>query len=226
MDATEERVNRLFLSFVSDNWRKFLFPIAAIAVIAAFLFIPRGQSDNGMIVMSEQNPSFELLEENLGNPTEEVNPIVHQPEIIIVDVKGAVRRPGVYKMEEGDRLIDAINAAGGYVPDADSKMINHAMKLTDEFLIYIPLEGEELPEMNDIVQQSSSSTKSDDRFVNINTADESELMTIPGIGPAKATAIISYREEHGLFSAPESLMDVSGIGKKTFEKIAKLITIN
>lgn len=222
MDATEERVNLLFLSFVSDNWRKFLFPIAAIAVIAAFLFIPRGQSDNGMIVMSEQNPPFELLEEN---PSEEVNPIVHQPEIIIVDVKGAVRRPGVYTMEEGDRLIDAINAAGGYVPDADSKMINHAMKLTDEFLIYIPLEGEELPEMNDIVQQSSSSIKSDDRFVNINTADESELMTIPGIGPAKATAIISYREEHGLFSAPESLMDVSGIGKKTFEKIAQLITI-
>lgn len=226
MDATEERVNRLFLSFVSDNWRKFLFPIAAIVVIVAFLFIPRGQSDNGMIVMSEQNPPFELLEENLENPTKEVNPIVHQPEIIIVDVKGAVRRPGVYTMEEGDRLIDAINAAGGYVPDADSKMVNHAMKLTDEFLIYIPLEGEELPKMHDVVQQSSSSTQSDERFVNINIADESELMTIPGIGPAKATAIISYREEHGLFSAPESLMDVSGIGKKTFEKIAQFITIN
>ena len=65
--------------------------------------------------------------------------------IIVVDVKGAVRHPGVYTMQEGDRLIDAINAAGGYLPDADSRMLNHAMKLTDEFVIYVPVEGEEVP---------------------------------------------------------------------------------
>lgn len=225
MDATEERVTTLFLSFVSDNWRKFLFPIAAIAVIAAFLLIPRGQADNGMIVMSEQNPLVDLTEEQQELPIEEVNQTPAIAETLVVDVKGAVLRPGVYSMEEGDRLIDAINAAGGYLPDADSKMINHAMRLTDEFLIYIPLEGEEVTEMSPLIQQSSPAAEASDQLVNINTADESVLMTIPGVGPAKAAAILSYREEHGLFSAPESLMDVSGIGKKTFEKLEHLITV-
>ncbi len=68
-------------------------------------------------------------------------------------MKGAVRHPGVYSMQEGDRLIDAINAAGGYLPDADSRMLNHAMKLADEFVIYVPIEGEE---SSDIVTASTS----------------------------------------------------------------------
>lgn len=212
----------LFLSFVSDNWRKFLFPLAAIAVIVAFLLIPRGQADNGMIIMSEQTPFSELIEEDVEQEVEEQALV---PEMIVVDVKGAVRRPGVYTMQEGERLIDAINAAGGYVPEADSKMINHAMKLTDEFLIYIPLEGEEIREDIHFMVESSPTPEVSDGTVNINTANENELMSIPGIGPAKATAIIQYRDEHGLFSAPESLMDVSGIGQKTFEKLAHQITV-
>ena len=66
------------------------------------------------------------------------------PLVIVIDVKGAVRYPGVYSMQEGDRLIDAITAAGGYLPDADSRMLNHAMKLFDELVVYVPVEGEEM----------------------------------------------------------------------------------
>ena len=212
----------LFLSFVSDNWRKFLFPIAAIAVIVAFLLIPRGQADNGQLVLSEQNPLKELDEED----SKDVNEVeLVLPIIIMVDVKGAVRHPGVYTMDAGSRVIDAINAAGGYLPDADSRLLNHAMKLSDELLIYVPLEGEELSD-NEIDLVLQQTTQNDDGLVNINTADESLLMTISGIGPAKATAIINYRNEHGPFSSPESIMDVSGIGKKSFEKLEHQIKVD
>lgn len=219
MDAAKERVILLFLSFVSDNWRKLLFPIIAIAVVAVFLLIPRGQANN-----SEQN-LFPELTEVVENPIEEIEEHPDTPAILIVDVKGAVHHPGVYTLQEGDRLIDAISAAGGYVPEADSRMLNHAMRLTDEFLIYVPLEGEELPEGETTLVTGATNEPSAAGTVNINTADESQLMTIPGIGPAKATAIINYRNDHGLFNTPESLMDVSGIGKKTFEKLENQITV-
>ncbi len=197
MDAAEERVTVLFLSFVSGKWRKIITPIAAIAVISAFLFFPKGQADNNTFVMSEQNPFPELIEEKIEE--EIVNSIQLAPVPVVVDVKGAVRHPGVYAMQDGDRLIDAINAAGGYLPNADSRMLNHAMKLADEFVIYVPVEGEEVPAIS-FTPISGTSTPQDDGKVNINTADEKELMTIPGIGPSKAAAIIQYREDHGLLN--------------------------
>lgn len=223
MDAAEERVTVLFLSFVSSKWRKIITPIAAIAVISAFLFFPKGQADDNTFVMSEQNPFPELIEEK--SEEEIVNSIQIAPTPIVVDVKGAVRHPGVYAMQQGDRLIDAINAAGGYLPNADSKMLNHAMKLADEFVVYVPIEGEEVPAIS-FTPISGTSTPQDDGKVNINTADEKELMTIPGVGPSKAAAIVQYRTENGNFKSPESLMEVSGIGQKTFEKLESQITVN
>ena len=220
MDA-KGRMTILFLSFVSDNWRKFLFPVIAIAVIIVFLLIPRGQGDNKHVAANEQNPFLELIDEVI---EEEVNDEVPLQVGIVVDVKGAVRHPGVYSMLDNDRLIDAINAAGGYLPNADSRMLNHAIRLTDELLIYVPLEGEELPEGgSDLL--SSSSSESDDGVVNINTADETELMTISGIGPAKAGAIIQHRNEQGPFTSLESIMEISGIGQKTFEKLEHQIKV-
>ena len=223
MDTLPERVKILFLSFVSDNWRKFLFPIAAIAVIIAFLLIPRGQANNGQLVLSEQNP---IPEENIEESPEISEPELQLPANIMVDVKGAVRHPGVYTMEVGDRLIDAVTAAGGYLPDADSRLLNHAMKLVDELLIYVPVEGEELTEREMEMTVISPQNTDADTLVNINRADERLLMTINGIGPAKAAAIINHRDEHGPFSTIESIMDVSGIGKKTFEKFEDKITVN
>ncbi|WP_342511213.1 helix-hairpin-helix domain-containing protein [Sporosarcina sp. FSL K6-1522] len=223
MDAAEERVNVLFLSFVSSKWRKIITPIAALAVLSALLFFPREQIDNNEFVVSGQKPFPEASEEEIKPIDETVNQNT-SPIAIVVDVKGAVQHPGVYSMEDGDRLIDAINAAGGYLPSADSRMLNHAMKLTDEFVVYVPVEGEEAI---DIATSPTTGTtiQQEDGKININTADEQQLMTIPGIGPAKASAIIQYRTDHGAFKAPESLMEVSGIGQKTFDKLASQITV-
>lgn len=223
MDAAEERVTVLFLSFVSGKWRKIITPIAAIAVISAFLFFPKGQADDNTFVMSDPNPFPELMEEKIEE--ESVNSVQIAPASIVVDVKGAVRHPGVYAMQDGDRLIDAINAAGGYLPNADSRMLNHAMKLADEFVVYVPIEGEEVLDVS-FTPISGTSAPQDDGKVNINTADEKELMTIPGIGPSKAAVIVQYRTDHGNFKSPESLMEVTGIGQKTFEKLESQITVN
>jgi competence protein ComEA len=215
-------VNILFLSFVSGKWRKIITPIAAIAVVSAFLFFPKGQADNNEFVMSGQNPFPELLEEESEEVVETI--VETAPESIVVDVKGAVRHPGVYSMLTEDRLIDAIEAAGGYLPEADSRMLNHAMKLKDEFVIYVPVEGEESIDSASI-SILGTSAQQDDGKVNINSADEKELMTIPGIGPSKAAAIIQHRTDTGLFKTPESLMEVSGIGQKTFEKLESHIKV-
>jgi len=204
---------------VSDNWRKLLFPVLAVAVVAVFLLIPRGQANDSEQILFPELP--DLIEEVV---EESVLPI-HVPTILVVDVKGAVVRPGVYTLQEGDRLIDAINAAGGYRPEADSRMLNHAMKLSDEFLVYVPVEGEEVPVGETNLVVGAADTQAKDGTVNINTADESQLMTISGIGPSKASAIIKYRDEHGPFTATESLMKISGIGKKTFEKLENQITV-
>ncbi|CAM3113737.1 helix-hairpin-helix domain-containing protein [Filibacter tadaridae] len=173
--------------------------------------------------MSEQTPFPELIEEESNEEVAEIEQDV--PQSIVVDVKGAVRHPGVYSMKEGDRVIDAITEAGGYVPNADSRMLNHAMKLVDEFVIYVPLEGEE-PLETGTSPMAIVPAQPDDGTIDINTADEQELMTIPGIGPSKAAAIIQYRTDNGLFKTPESLMDVSGIGQKTFEKLESSIKVN
>lgn len=217
MDAAEERVNTLFFSFAS-KWRKIITPIAAIAVISALLFFPREQATNEAVVMGGQPLFPEVTEETNEVSTEE--PIEAIPVSIVVDVKGAVHHPGVYSMMEGDRLIDAINAAGGYLPNADSRMINHAMKLADEFVIYVPMVGEEVADF-ELPTVGNGQQQQNDSQVNINTADEQQLMTLPGIGPSKAAAIIQYRTDHGAFQTTEALMEVSGIGAKTFEKLEK-----
>lgn len=221
-----ERVNKLFSTWLSGNWRRIITPIAAIAVVSAILFFPRGQADNEFIVESGQLPNIGLVEE--AEQTEVLDGQVKEitePEKIVIDIQGAVKYPNVYTLIEGDRVVDAIEAAGGYLPEADARVLNHAMKLTDEMYIYVPKEGEIDLSDNMQMMQPSNSDSSDERKVNINTADESELTTLPGIGPSKAASIVQYRTDHGPFQTTESLMEVSGIGQKTFEKLEPFISI-
>jgi competence protein ComEA len=218
-----ERVVKLFLSMLSGKWRKVITPIAAIAVLSAILFFPRGQASSQLTVASGQSPIIDVLQEQ-DIEEQQIDSFESEPLTIMVDIQGAVKYPGVYSLAEGDRLIDAIHAAGGYLADADTRMLNHAMKLPDEFFIYVPRVGEEVDFSSSFMSQQSDGADGDGK-VNINTADTEKLMTIPGIGPSKASAIIQYRDENGPFASVDAIMDVSGIGQKTFERLESFITV-
>ena len=161
-------------------------------------------------------------------PTEEpteTNPIKSEEiDTVVVDVKGQVHTPGVYTLPAGSRVLDALQLAGGILPTAEEKALNFAAKLVDEMVIYVPLIGEtEVPMPN---SASPTTSESQTALVNINTADESTLMTLSGIGPSKAKAIIAYREEKGLFKSIEEIKDVTGIGDSTFENLKDFISVN
>ncbi|WP_338750252.1 helix-hairpin-helix domain-containing protein [Bacillus sp. FJAT-52991] len=167
-------------------------------------------------------------------PTEVKAP--EQPQTVTVDIKGAVKMPGIYSLSSEERINDAVAKAGGFQKEADRTTVNLAQKLQDEMVIYIPKVGEEPPVqaatapgtsgVSSGAQTASSSGAEQGGGININTATSAELQELPGIGEAKAQAIIDYRETTGAFAQPEDLKNVTGIGDKTFEKLQPLITIN
>ena len=135
-------------------------------------------------------------------------------EIICVYVCGCVINPGVVYVEQGARICDAISLCGGLTDDAALDMINQAEIMTDGQKIYGPAIGE------NVVPEGNTSG-----LVNINTADKSSLMTLPGIGESRAEAIIQYRETEGAFQTIEEIMNVSGIKESAYNKIKDYICV-
>ena len=140
--------------------------------------------------------------------------------VIFVDIKGAVKNPGVYQMKSGDRVKDALDAAGGLTDEADSQKVNLAQRVEDQMVIVVPKVGEEVTE---IPAGVTSKEAAKDGKVNINTATVEELKTLKGVGEKKAEAIIEYRKKNGSFQTKEDLMKVRGIGKKLFESFQERI---
>ncbi|MFK3938434.1 helix-hairpin-helix domain-containing protein [Alkalihalobacillus sp. NPDC078783] len=161
--------------------------------------------------------------------TDDAEEVENLPEPnIMVDVKGAVMKPGIYELSPQSRVVDAINAAGGLSEEGDANQLNFALILQDEMQIYAPKEGEELsgtPSQNVVSASAQQDRHSGGPLVNINTALEAELETLNGVGPSKSASIIAYREENGPFTVIEDLMNVSGIGEKSFEKLKSEITV-
>ena len=152
-------------------------------------------------------------------------------EFLTVDVKGAVKNPGIYQLKKTSRINDAIQKAGGLTTDADSKSINLAQKLTDEAVIYVATMGENAASVSSNTGQSSTSGTSEvasqkGNKVNLNTADLSELQTISGIGQKRAQDILDYREANGKFNSVDDLKNVSGVGAKTLEKLKEYVTVD
>ena len=143
-----------------------------------------------------------------------------QETVIFVDIKGAVKNPGVYQMKIGDRVKDALEAAGGLTEEADSQKVNLAKRLEDQMVIVVPKVGEEAEEIP-AGETRNEATK--EGKVNINTATVEELKTLKGVGEKKAEAIIEYRKKNGSFQTKEDLMKVRGIGKKLFESFQERI---
>lgn len=160
---------------------------------------------------------------------------------ISVHVCGAVKVPGVYDVPENARIIDAVQAAGGFVKDADTEAVNLAAFLVDGCRLRIPAvsetEGETQDGMPDVLTVGTNAQPADnlvvladgisgqDGKINLNTASAEELCTLNGIGPKRASDIIRYREEHGSFSNIEEVMNVSGIGTTLFANIREYIRV-
>ena len=188
----------------------------------------------GFISMSTEETELDLNEilavENIHQDNQEVNGVVEKESIhIIVHITGEVNHAGVFQLSEGARVADAIEAAGGATKEADLESINLAYILADGQKIYIPNKKDKenneqktyiTTESGDTISVENNSTqKGVNAKVNINTANQSELETLPGIGPSLASKIIEYREQNGKFNSIEELKNVKGIGDARFEDL-------
>jgi competence protein ComEA len=140
--------------------------------------------------------------------------------VILVDVAGWVRRPGVYEFADGARVIDAIDAAGGARPGAVLSSLNLAAPLIDGTQVLVTKESQSAP-----TTETGTGTSGATGLVNVNSATNAELETLPGIGEVIAQAIVDHRTENGPFTSVEQLVDVSGIGDATLENIRELVTV-
>lgn len=182
--------------------------LAVVLVIALLIMVIMG------IKLSDKNGEMVFTGiENYNKDSKETELVKQKENIyIIVDVDGAVNKPGVYELNSGDRVIDAINMAGGFTESAYTKSINKARVLVDGEKIYISTQDEYMIE---------SETNN---LININTASINDLMSLPGIGEIYAERIIDYRKNKA-YGSIEEIKNIEGIGDKTFEKIKDLITI-
>ena len=219
--------------------KKLIVSIFIILVVIVIFYLMYLSKDNSVTAIDE----VEEIDEEVVN--EEIKKIK-------VDIKGMVNNPGVYEVDDGSRVIDVINASGGLIEGADTSNINLSKKLKDENVIIIGSIKEpekvieyvykecECPKFNDacisnnevVNYQESEISKSEssnevvsNNLVSINSATISDFLTLPGIGEAKAKAIISYRDSNGEFTKIEDIMNVSGIGNALFEKIKDFITL-
>ena len=223
--------------------QKIMIIIIVSMVIIAFLYYIYTK-DNAMVI------SDETIEENTIENTEETKEeIQEENEKIVVHISGAVNKEGVFELEENSRISDAINQAEGLKENADTKNINLAFKLEDGMKIYIPtveennektMETEEeimTDKTSKYVTSSSGVAQNTEQFeekdnennqtekININTASQTELETLPGIGPSTSLKIINYRKENGNFKSIEDIKQVSGIGDAKYENIKDLICV-
>lgn len=201
--------------------------IAVITIIAALLYFGiSGVNASEEPFIEDQMPVSDVELESEGSE--------EQAGSIYVDISGAVKEPSVIILAEGSRVFEAIEAAGGLDEDANLSEINRAEVLEDGAYLYIPtnkeLEEQTVSSVNSGVDSSGSSVGaglpgSTSGKININTADSATLQQLNGVGPATADKIIAYRETSGKFKRIEDLKNVSGIGEKTFEKLAPYIKV-
>lgn len=199
--------------------------ILALLLIVGFFGIRKNLSDDSKVYASKENEVCELT------TTEEI------PHEFYVDIKGAVKKPGVYKVSEKNIVKDVIDMAGGLKSTAVTSNINLSKKVTSEMVIYVYtkselttakttkiISDEKILITTEPVKDESNSDQNTRKLININVASKTELMTIPNIGESKADSIIIYRTENK-FNKIEDIMNVSGIGESVFAKIKEFITV-
>ena len=187
-----------------------------VIIMAAVLLLLAGCSKEAE---KEQVQLAEVKEDT--SQDAETEDTEEKQEAIYVHVCGEVVNPGVYRLHTGSRIYEALEAAGGLSDEASAEALNQAEQIEDGQQIYVPSREEKEQQ---ILENQSADPEAEGK-VNLNTASKEQLKTLNGIGEAKATAIIQYREEHGGFQKIEELMEVEGIKEGTFQKIMDQIKI-
>ena len=193
---------RARLESIGDRKRVVLWSCFVVVLVGAFAIYPRVTAPDPIVAAPATGSGARPPA-----PTEE----------LYVHVAGAVAKPGLYRFPDGLRVADAIEAAGGPLRRADLDAINLADELRDGLKIDVPLRGQ-----SPVVPAGASPTPA---TIDLNTADQAALETIPGIGPVTATAILQHRIEIGTFETIEQLLDVSGIGPATLEALRPYVTV-
>jgi competence protein ComEA len=214
-----------------EKYRAVVIASGAVLFVALSVWLYRGEQSGEIPGLPLEAPVYaaeqDKEERSMSN---EASTKVYQETAFFVDVKGSVKRPGVYRFTEGERVTAAIEKAGGALPDADLDRVNLAQSLTDGSVVRVPKKGEAVspcdnPFTPSAKVWSASPDAAAEGKVNVNTATLEELMTIPGIGETRAKAILSYRQQHGAFRVPDDLKQVTGIGEKIFERIQPHIRV-
>lgn len=164
------------------------------------------------------------LPSNVSNDSNCLSQSVSNFKEIVVEIKGEVKNPNIYKLNENSIIEDLINKAGGLTEFADISKINRAEKLQDHIAIVIPNKNDPNSQ-NTLSSSVSASSTQGNSLVNLNTATDTELQSLPGVGPSKAKSIIEYREKNGGFKSIDEIKNIKGIGESSFEKLKDKITI-
>lgn len=208
------------------------------AIVGVIFFLQKNDQSNSSeanTLMSEQeksSSSFSSAASSSSSVSQASSYSSSQNKEVTCDISGAVKHQGVYTLKNGARLQELIEAAGGLKSNAQLKAINRAMTLKDQDKIHIPYKGEKVDPATTVSGNStsekndaSSSSSSDGEKININTASVADLQKLNGIGEKRAEQIIAYREQNGDFKKIEDLMQVSGIGEKTFAALKDQLAI-
>lgn len=203
--------------YLKKKWKESVIVILTVLLVGLTLFSISKKSYTAPVEdweeweeegrVGEKETSGEAISEN------------QESEQIYIDIKGQVAQPGVYQIEAGKRVIDALELASGLTEEADADQLNLALKLTDQMVIYVP----SVDEKDSVSMLGIHISSQESQKININTADATQLMTLDGIGQKKAEAILLYREEKGSFKTIEEMKEISGIGEKTFERFKEKI---
>lgn len=228
---------------LKDKKKKIIIVVVILILFIAYLIyenINKSSSEidfNTLLDGAENEEAQDKSENIVENDQSKTNETANIEETIVVHITGEVKKEGVIYLKKGARIVDAIKQAGGETKEADLSQVNLAYELQDGQKIYIPNKNEKISQYiiginGETMNDSSASTGSESTSynkegtkVNINTANQSELDSLPGIGPALAQRIIDFREENGNFNSIEDIQNVKGIGDSKYEDIKDKIVV-
>ncbi len=196
--------------------------LCMIIFVHAFLILSACGKETGEVCFDASTQTGQRSENDMSDTEDTESLYSNEKSVFSIYICGQVNLPGVYEMEAGSRINDAVEKAGGFTDQACRTYWNLAEELSDGQMIWVPTE-EEAAEAAFPTEESK--TEADDGRININTADAQALMSLSGIGQAKAESIISYREENGDFSSTSDITNVSGIGESIYIKIKDQIKV-